>query len=116
MAVTATAATEVTAAATAAAAAVTTPPAITTHGGKQPVLEHCCDPLIRGNDAGGVQGGEKRFSVWISLLTAVKHGGGGSMEGDGLRTEGEFLVLFGLCREQVRFRLLELILDGYLRV
>ena len=80
------------------------------------MLEHCCDPLIRGNDAGGVQGGEKRFSVWISLLTAVKHGGGCSMEGDGLRAEGEFLVLFGLCREQLRFRLLDFILDGYLRV
>ena len=26
------------------------------HGGIQPVLEHCCDPLIRGNDAGGVRG------------------------------------------------------------
>ena len=116
MAVTATAAAAVTAAATAAAAAATTPPATTTHGGKQPVLEHCCDPLIRGNDAGGVRGGEKRFSVWISLLTAVKHGGGCSMEGDGLRAEGEFLVLFGLCREQLRFWLLDSILDGYLHV
>ena len=116
MAVTAAAAAAVTAAAAAAAAAATTPPATTTHGGKQPVLEHCCDPLIRGNDAGGVRGGEKRFSVWISLLTAVKHGGGCSMEGDGLRAEGEFLVLFGLCREQLRFWLLDLILDGYLHV
>ena len=84
-AVTATTAAAVTAAATAAAAAATTPPATTTHGGKQPVLEHCCDPLIRGNDAGGVRGGEKRFSVWISLLTAGEHGGGCSIEGDGLR-------------------------------
>ena len=32
---------------------------------------------------------EKRFLVWISLLTAEKHGGGCSMEGDGLRAEGE---------------------------
>ena len=80
------------------------------------MLEHCCDPLIRGNDAGGVQGGEKRFSVWISLLTVVKRGGGCSMEGDGLRAEGEFLVLFGLCREQLRFCLLNFILDGYLHV
>ena len=80
------------------------------------MLEHCCDLLIRGNDAGGVRGGEKRFLVWISLLTAVKHGGGCSMEGDGLRAEGEFLALFGLCREQLRFRLLDFILDGYLHV
>ena len=111
MAVTATAATAVTAAVTAAAAAATTPPATTAHGGKQPVLKHCCDPLIWENNAGGVRGGEKRFSVSISLLTAVKNGGGCSMEGDGLRAEGEFLVLFGLCREQLRFRLLNFILD-----
>ena len=32
-----------------------------------------------------------RFLVWISLLTAGKHGGGCSMERDGLRAEGEFL-------------------------
>ena len=38
----------------------------------------------------------RRFLVWISLLTAGKHGGGCSMEGDGLRTEGEFLVFFWL--------------------
>ena len=36
------------------------------------------------------------------------------MEGDGLRAEGEFLVLFGLCREQLRFWLLDFVLDGYL--
>ena len=64
----------VTTAATAAAAAETTPPATTTPGGKQPVLEYCCGPLIRGKNAGGVQGGKTRFSVWISLLTAGKHG------------------------------------------
>ena len=29
------------------------------------------------------------------------------MEGDGLRAEGKFLVLFGLCREQLRFWLLD---------
>ena len=29
------------------------------------------------------------------------------MEGDGLRAEGEFLVLFGLCREQLENRVLE---------
>ena len=66
-----------------------TTPATTTHGGMQPVLEHCCDPLIWGNDAGGVRGEERRFSVWISLLTAGKNGGECSMKGDGLRAEGE---------------------------
>ena len=55
------------------AAAATTTPVTTTPGGMQPVLEHCCDPSIRGNDAGGVRGEEKRFSVLISLLTAGKH-------------------------------------------
>ena len=75
-----------TAAAVAAAAATTTP---ATHGGMQPELEHCCDPLIRGSDAGGVRGEERRFSVWLSLLTAGKNGGEFSMEGDGLRAEGE---------------------------
>ena len=87
MAVTAAAATAVTAAATSAAAAATTTPATTTHGGKQPMLEHCCDPLIRGKDASGMQGEGKRFSVWISLLIAGNHGGECSMEGDGLRAE-----------------------------
>ena len=29
------------------------------------------------------------------------------MEGDGLRAEGEFLVLFGSCREQLENRVLE---------
>ena len=29
------------------------------------------------------------------------------MEGDGLRAEGEFLVLFGLCQEQLENRVLE---------
>ena len=125
MAVTATAAAEVTASATVAAATETTPPATTTHGGKQPVLEHCCDPLIRGNDVGGVQGGEKRFSVWISLLTAVKHGGECSMESDGFRAEGEFLAYIWLVSRTTgdslvrqnsgRFGLLDFILNGCLR-
>ena len=66
------------------------------------MLEHCCDPLIRGKDASGMRGGEKRFSVWTSLLIAGKHGGECSMEGDGLRAEGEFLdfiwtFAFGKC-------------------
>ena len=52
----ATTSTAVTAEATAAAAAATTPPAITTHGGKQPMLEHCCDPSILGKDANGMRG------------------------------------------------------------
>ena len=46
----------VTVAAAAAAAAATTTLATTIHGGMQPVLEHCCDPLVGGNDAGGVRG------------------------------------------------------------
>ena len=45
--------------------------------------------------------------MWISLLTAGKHGGGCSMEGDGLRAEGEFLFLFGSCRERLENRVLE---------
>ena len=48
-------------AAAAAAAAATTILTTTTHGGMQPVLVHCCDPLIRGSDAGGVRGEGKRF-------------------------------------------------------
>ena len=36
-----------------------------------------------------------------------KHGGECSMEGDGLRAEGEFLVLFGLFRERLENRVLE---------
>ena len=32
------------------------------------------------------------------------------MEGDGLRAEGEFLVLFGLCRERLENRVLETVL------
>ena len=45
--------------------------------------------------------------MWISLLTAGKRGRRCSMEGDGLRAEGEFLVLFGLCRERLENRVLE---------
>ena len=71
------------------------------------MLEHRCEPLIRGNDAGGVRGEERRFSVWISLLTAGKHGSGCSIVGDGLRAEVEFLVLFGLYRERLENRVLE---------
>ena len=58
-----TAAAAAAAAAAAVAAVAATIPTTTTHGGMQPVLEHCCDPLIRGNDAGGVRGEEGRFSV-----------------------------------------------------
>ena len=50
------ASTAVTADATAGAAAATTPPAITTHGGKQPMLAHYCDPSILGKDASGIYG------------------------------------------------------------
>ena len=99
---------DITAAAVAvAAAAETTTPTTTTHGGMQPVLDHCCDPLIRGSEAGGVRGEGRRFSVCISLLTAGKNGDGCSMEGGGLRAEGEFLFLFGLCRERLENRVLE---------
>ena len=35
------------------------------------------------------------------------------MEGDGLRVEGEFLVLFGLCREQLENRVLETALVSF---
>ena len=35
------------------------------------------------------------------------------MEGDGLRAEGEFLFLFGLCREQLENRVLETALVSY---
>ena len=54
-----------------------------------------------------MQGEGKRFSVWISLLIAGKHDGGYSIEGDGLRAEGECFVLFGLCQEQLEKRVLE---------
>ena len=54
-----------------------------------------------------MQGEGKRFSVWISLLIAGKHDGGYSMEGDGLRAEDEFFILFGLCQKQLEKRVLE---------
>ena len=57
-----------------------------------------------------MQGEGKRFSVWMSLLIAGKHDGGYSSEGDGLRAEGEFFVLFGLCQEQLDKRVLETVL------
>ena len=62
-----------------------------------------------------MQGEGKRFSVWISLLIAGKHDGGYSMEGDGLRVEDEFLVLFGLCQEQLEKRVLEIALFSLFR-
>ena len=43
------------------AAVAGTMPTTATHGGMQPVLEHCCDPLVRGSDAGGVRGEGRRF-------------------------------------------------------
>ena len=54
-----------------------------------------------------MQGEGKRFSMWISLLIVGTHDGGYSMEGDGLRAEGKFLVLFGLCQEQLEKRGIE---------
>ena len=35
------------------------------------------------------------------------------MEGDGLRAEGEFLVLFGLCRKRLENRVLETVLVSF---
>ena len=46
-------------------------------------------------------------------MTAGKHGDGCSMEGDGLRAEGKFLVLFGLCRERLENRVLETALVSF---
>ena len=113
-------------AAAAAAAAATTTPVTTTPGGMQPALEHCCDSLIRGNYAGEVRGEQKRFKVWIFLLIAGKHGSECSMDGDGLRAEGEFLAFIWLVsrttgesrvrKNSGRFGLLNFILDGYFRV
>ena len=90
------------------------------------MLEHCCDPLIRGSDAGGVRGEGRCFQVWTSLLIAGKHGGECSVEGDGLRAGGEFLVFIWLVSRTTgesrvrqnsgRFGLLNFILDGYFRV
>ena len=54
-----------------------------------------------------MQGEGKRLSVWISLLIAGEHDGGYSMEGDGLRAEGEFFVLFGSCQEQLEKHVVE---------
>ena len=50
-----------------------------------------------------MRGEDKRFSVWISLLTAVKCGGERSMEGDGLRAEGEFLAFIWLVSRITAF-------------
>ena len=48
----------------------------------------------------------KRFSVWISLLIAGNHGGDCSMEGDGLRAEGEFLASIWLVSITTETRVL----------
>ena len=40
--------------------------------------------------------------------------GGCSMEGDELRAEGKFLVLFGLCQEQLEKRVLETALLSFI--
>ena len=59
-------------------------------------------------------------------MIAGKHGGECSMEGDGLRAEGEFLAFIWLVsrttgelrvrRNSGRFGLLDFILDGYFLV
>ena len=64
--------------------------------------------------------------MWISLLIPGKHEGEYSMEGDGLRVEGEFLAFIWLVSRTTgesrvrqnsgRFGLLDFILDGYLSV
>ena len=64
--------------------------------------------------------------MWISLLIAGKHGGECSMEGDGLRAEGEFLAFIWFVsrttgesrvrQNSSRCGLLDFILDGYFRV
>ena len=64
------------------------------------MLEHCCDPLIRGKDASGMQGEGKRFSMWIYR---GKAGGECSMEGDRLRAEGEFLAFIWLVSRITAF-------------
>ena len=46
-------------------------------------------------------------------MTAGKYGGGCSIEGDGLRTEGEFLVVFDLCRGRLENRVLETALVSF---
>ena len=53
---------------------------------------------------------------WNSKLECYGFiGGGCSMEGDELRAEGEFLVLFGLCREELENRVLETMLVSLCR-
>ena len=64
--------------------------------------------------------------MWISLLIAGNDGDECSMEGDGLRAEGELLVFIWLVSITTedsrvrhsfgRFGLLDIILDGYLHV
>ena len=64
--------------------------------------------------------------MWISLLIAGNHGGECSIEGDGFRAEGEFLVFIWLVsittedsrvrHSSRRFRLLDFILYGYLHI
>ena len=46
-------------------------------------------------------------------MTAGKYGGGCSKESNGLRAEGEFLVLFGLCRGRLENRVLETALVSF---
>ena len=93
--------------AAAAAAVAMTIPMTTTHSGMQLVLEHCCDPLIRGSDAGGVRGEGRRFSVWISLLTAGKHGADAAWKVTGFVLRVSSCFLFDLCRERLENRVLE---------
>ena len=64
--------------------------------------------------------------MWISLLIAGNHRGARSMEGDGLRAEGEFLAFIWLVsittgdsrvrHSSARFGLLNFLLVHYLTV
>ena len=74
--------------------------------GKVGILELVRWPLGTGTANEYIAGTAPRS--WNSKLECYGFiDGGCSMEGDGLRAEGEFLVLFGLCREQLENRVLE---------
>ena len=77
----------------------------------------CVGALLRPFDPGkrcrrsarrvkAVLGLDLPFDRWRAWRR-MQHGGGCSMEGEGLRAEGEFLVLFGLNRERLESRVLE---------
>ena len=71
----------------------------------------CVIALLRPFDPGkGCQRDARRGKAVLGLDLPFDRGkawGECSMEGDGLRAEGEFFVLFGLCQEQLEKRVLE---------